>query len=140
MTYTSLSRNRIALACIMTASMPAVGAPPASPTSPARLDLRPPAAGDLAPFKAANDLLTGRFPLGERFAGRSSTADDHREFQVPDATPNTPPLLARAEGLAQRFRREGLPVARLWENHSAFISVGLSPRGKPGIWLIQKTR
>jgi hypothetical protein len=79
----------------------------------------------MAPFKAAaNDLLTGRFPHGQLFS----------------APPNTPPLLARTAGLAERFRREGLPVAKLWENHAAFISVGLSPRGKPGIWLIQKTR
>jgi hypothetical protein len=40
--------------------------------------------------------------------------------------------------MARRFRREGLPVARLFENHSALVSLGLNSRGKPGIWLIQK--
>jgi hypothetical protein len=39
-----------------------------------------------------------------------------------------------------RFHREGLPVARLWENHSALISLGLNAKGKPGLWLVQKTR
>jgi hypothetical protein len=45
---------------------------------------------------------------------------------------------SRAEELTRRLHREGLPVARLWETRSALVSLGLSPRGKPGIWLIQK--
>jgi hypothetical protein len=40
--------------------------------------------------------------------------------------------------MAQRFRREGLPLARLWENHTALVSLGLNSKGKPGIWLVQK--
>jgi hypothetical protein len=40
---------------------------------------------------------------------------------------------------ANRIRHEGLPLARLWENHSALISLGLNPKGKPGLWLVQKT-
>jgi hypothetical protein len=39
----------------------------------------------------------------------------------------------------QKVRREGLPVARLFETKSALVHVGLSPRGKPGLWLVQKT-
>jgi hypothetical protein len=39
----------------------------------------------------------------------------------------------------QKVRREGLPVARLFESKSALVHVGLSPRGKPGLWLVQKT-
>jgi len=58
-----------------------------------------------------------------------------------------PPVLAELAGLkatgqetlVHRFRREGLPIARLWENHAALLSLGFSPRGKPGLWLIQKT-
>ena len=46
----------------------------------------------------------------------------------------------RVQEMAQRFRREGLPVARLFESRSALVSLGLNQRGKPGIWLIQKTR
>jgi hypothetical protein len=48
-----------------------------------------------------------------------------------------PPVLAFA--LAQRFRRERLPLARLWQNHEAMLSIGLNQRGKPGLWLVQKT-
>jgi hypothetical protein len=42
--------------------------------------------------------------------------------------------------IAQRVRREGLPVARLFETKSALLHLGLNQRGKPGIWLVQKTR
>jgi hypothetical protein len=38
-----------------------------------------------------------------------------------------------------KVRREGLPVARLFETKSALLHLGLSPRGKPGLWLVQKT-
>jgi hypothetical protein len=38
-----------------------------------------------------------------------------------------------------RVHREGLPVARLFENKSALVHLGLNPKGKPGLWLVQKT-
>jgi hypothetical protein len=44
----------------------------------------------------------------------------------------------RFEDFARRVHREGLPVARLWENKSALVSLGLNQRGKPGLWLVQK--
>jgi hypothetical protein len=46
---------------------------------------------------------------------------------------------ARMAELVRRVHREGLPVARLWENRSALVSLGLNQRGKPGLWIIQKT-
>jgi hypothetical protein len=45
---------------------------------------------------------------------------------------------SRVEEFARRAHREGLPVARLWENKSALVSLGLNQKGKPGLWLIQK--
>jgi hypothetical protein len=47
---------------------------------------------------------------------------------------------SRAEEFARRVHREGLPVARLWENKSALLSLGLNKKGKPGLWIIQKIR
>jgi len=47
--------------------------------------------------------------------------------------------MSQAEIFARRVHREGLPVARLWESKSAFLSIGLNQRGKPGLWLTQKT-
>jgi hypothetical protein len=49
------------------------------------------------------------------------------------------PQRGRAQEFVSRVRREGLPVARLWQNHSALVSIGLNQRGKPGLWLTQKT-
>jgi hypothetical protein len=43
------------------------------------------------------------------------------------------------QDLVHRVHREGLPVARLFETKSALLHLGLSPRGKPGLWLVQKT-
>jgi hypothetical protein len=40
----------------------------------------------------------------------------------------------------RRVRQEGLPVARLFEGKSALVHLGLNPKGKPGLWLVQKTR
>ena len=42
------------------------------------------------------------------------------------------------QALAHRVHREGVPVARLWENKSALVSLGLNQKGKPGLWIIQK--
>jgi hypothetical protein len=39
----------------------------------------------------------------------------------------------------QRVHREGLPMARLFETKSALVHLGLNPKGKPGLWLVQKT-
>jgi len=43
------------------------------------------------------------------------------------------------QDFVRRVHREGLPVARLFETKSALVHLGLSPRGKPGLWLVQKT-
>jgi hypothetical protein len=48
-------------------------------------------------------------------------------------------ILGRVEELALRFHHEGLPLARLWESKTALVSLGLNPKGKPGLWLTQKT-
>jgi hypothetical protein len=47
---------------------------------------------------------------------------------------------SRAEEFARRVHREGLPVARLWENNSALVSLSLNNKCKPGLWVIQKMR
>lgn len=44
------------------------------------------------------------------------------------------------QDFVRRVHREGLPVARLFETKTALLHLGLSPRGKPGLWLVQKTR
>lgn len=43
------------------------------------------------------------------------------------------------EDFVRRVHREGLPVARLFESKAALLHLGLNPKGKPGLWLVQKT-
>jgi hypothetical protein len=82
-----------------------------------------------------------------------NTADRSHLFGVPTARqnlnpPEQVPLSAMAadgmrsrpalQDFVRRVHREGLPVARLFESKSALVHVGLSPKGKPGLWLVQK--
>jgi hypothetical protein len=55
-------------------------------------------------------------------------------FQLPMAKPMSP-----AEAFATRVHREGVPLARVWENKSTLVSVGFNQKGHLGLWLIQKT-
>ena len=54
----------------------------------------------------------------------------------PDGMRSRPGL----QDFVRRTQHEGLPVARLFENKSALVHLGLSPKGKPGLWLVQKIR
>jgi hypothetical protein len=38
----------------------------------------------------------------------------------------------------QAARRDGLPIARLWENKTALVHLGFNQKGKPGLWVVQK--
>jgi hypothetical protein len=94
------------------------------------LDLRPPAQG---------------LDFSER-APMSFPSMAHRQPGDPQVRPPVPSLAAdgvrsqsTVQDFARRVHREGLPVARLFESNSALIHLGLSPRGKPGLWLVQKT-
>jgi hypothetical protein len=92
---------------------------------PRTLDLRPPE------LPRTNDDFPGsanRHLLG----GESKNASGLADFSM------TKPM-SPAEAFARRVHKEGLPVARLWETRSALVSIGLNPKGKPGLWLIQKT-
>lgn len=94
----------------------------ASPRS-APLDLRPPP-------------LTGEIGAHVRL---NDTGDDKR-FASLGAAMNQELASNRAEAFIQRFHREGLPLARLWQGHAAVVSLGLNPKGKPGLWLVKQTR
>jgi hypothetical protein len=115
-----------------------------------RLDLRAPsdfAATRAAPASGSEPSASGSVPFPS--VRRASRNEPIEEQPVEEHLPslgdtglgNTALSMkntSRAEELTRRLHREGLPVARLWETHSALVSLGLSPRGKPGIWLIQK--
>ena len=70
----------------------------------------------------------------------------HAETPGTEAQPQLPSLgidgmrsRNRIDEYVRRVHTEGLPVARLFESKSALVHLGLSPRGKPGLWLVQKT-
>jgi len=97
------------------------------------LDLRPLSARELAGIPAA--------PADRPSWGRPRTPGS-RESNLPalEAGASEARAMSRAESFVRRVHREGLPVARLWENHSALVSLGLNAKGKPGLWLVQKIR
>jgi hypothetical protein len=96
------------------------------------LDLRPP-----------SRTLEG----GDKSQPFPSSAVIHRQFggmeetvQLPSSGTGGPRLRPPMVELARHIQHEGLPVARLWENKSAMVHIGLNQRGKPGLWLVQKIR
>ena len=110
-------------------SRPAAGA---AASHPPHLDLRPPSAHAPGDFTAAS---------ADRPSWGRPRAPGSRDSNLPalGADAGEARVMSRAESFARRVHREGLPVARLWENHSALISLGLNAKGKPGLWLVQKT-
>ena len=126
----------LALACIVLpawASPPFSRAPAGAVAHPPHLDLRPPSPRELdtLPAASADHPSWGRPRTpGNRDSNLPALGADAGETRV----------MSRAETFARHFHREGLPVARLWENHSALLSLGLNGKGKPGLWLVQKTR
>jgi hypothetical protein len=137
-----------ALSCIGIV-LPAWGSPPSSKsasgtahTQPARLDLRPPTARELGEsHRASSDRLSWAaapqdIPRTTGSRDGNLSAFGHSAFGINAAAARG---MGGAEAFVRRFHREGLPVARLWESHSALVSLGLNAKGKPGLWLVQKT-
>lgn len=44
----------------------------------------------------------------------------------------------RLQELAHGLRRNGLPLARLWQGRGSLLSVGFDPKGKPGLWFTKQ--
>ena len=130
-----------AVLCFACMSLPARSAPPvekaligrgtqplaAATAHSAPLDLRPP------PVAGAT---------GNRFADIAGIlgAEEDKRFAALGAAMSQERSSNRPEALIQRFHREGLPIARLWQGHAAVVSLGLNPKGKPGVWLVKKIR
>jgi hypothetical protein len=116
--------------CIMINA--ALASPPIGQKGTPRLDLRP-LASVIAP-----ENTSANFPS----AMHRQTLGTQNQIQLPALGAGEPQARTpgRIEEFARRVHREGLPVARLWENKSALVSLGLNQRGKPGLWIIQKIR
>lgn len=115
----------------------AVGAPPLNQRAAQHsqphpsLDLRPSVTA-----LAAIEKPSAAFPSGLHRQTLGAQEDIRLPLLGFESTQT--PAKGRAEEFVSRVRREGLPVARLWQNNSALVSLGLNQRGKPGLWLIQK--
>jgi hypothetical protein len=126
---------RLAALALAVPAMCAIGpmnsALAAPPIHRLTLDLQPPAAEMTAAEKTPTTFpsMRRRALAGLEQVQLSSSSSETPRARIP----------GRVEELALRFHREGLPLARLWENKSALVSLGLNPKGKPGLWITQKT-
>jgi hypothetical protein len=90
------------------------------------LDLRP----------SINTVATEAPPAAFPSSLHRRTLGDQRPIELPAMGADTAVpvrIPSRAEEFARRVQREGLPLARLWENKSALVSLGLNKKGKPGL-------
>ncbi len=100
-----------------------------------RLDLSPPTR--LSTPSGVTSTSLG-FPSARRLPASAKYED-----QLPALGAGDEPAartMSGTEAFTRRLHREGIPIVRLWEGHTAFLSLGLNQRGKPGLWLIQKVR
>jgi len=109
----------------------------------AALDLRPPpdipareiqAVDEVPQSEPAAVASRRRSFASEAFASESRWRSGSRDFTVGQPAP----LMSRVEDVAHDFRRQGLPVAKLFENGNLMVHLGLSPKGKPGLWFVHE--
>jgi hypothetical protein len=101
---------------------------PRTPSQIQQLDLRAPKIGAEAAERTAFPSMSHhQNPTSEQILMPALGADGMRSHRG-------------VQEFVQRTHREGLPLARLFESKSALVHLGLSPKGKPGLWLVQKTR
>jgi len=114
-------------------SLSAPGMHPES-ASTAHLDLRPPT---IMPADT-RELASG--PSPSPIHGLYLDKNEHIFSPALSIDETNFRMMSKPAIFVDRVRREGLPFARLWESRSALLSIGLSPKGKPGLWLTQKIR
>jgi hypothetical protein len=117
--------------CVLGLMEAAFAAPPSPQKGTVGLDLHPPLTAPEAaekPWAAFPSSLHRQIPAASG------------QLQLPGLGSEGAhaPMRGRAEEFVRRVHREGLPVARLWENQSTLVHLGLNQKGKPGLWLVQK--
>jgi hypothetical protein len=97
------------------------------------LDLR-------APSHAVESNVAEKAPHAfPSMAHRQNAAQEPEQAEAPTLGSDGMRARPAIQDFVRKVHREGLPVARLFETKSALVHLGLSPRGKPGLWLVQKT-
>jgi hypothetical protein len=74
------------------------------------------------------------------FPSRRSNVAAQEAVQLPALGAQGVRARPTIQEFVRRVHQEGLPVARIFEGKSALVHLGLNPKGKPGLWLVQKTR
>jgi len=100
------------------------------------LDLRPPETLSGGRASAPIGDSAAAFPSAKR--AQQGTTTGAQEDIPGGSNLATLRMESKVQEMERRVPREGLPLARLWETKTALLHVGLSPRGKPGLWLMQK--
>jgi len=95
-----------------------------------RLDLRLPS--QAAEARGVAEKSPAAFPS---MARRQNSAQE--QVQLPTLGSDGMHARPTIQDFVHKVHREGLPVARLFETKSALVHLGLSPKGKPGLWLVQ---
>jgi hypothetical protein len=85
-----------------------------------------------------SEKIPDAFPSSLHRQTLGGHAREQNEFPALESMGTPSRIDSPMQALARRVHREGLPVARLWENKSALVSLGLNQKGKPGLWIIQK--
>lgn len=102
-----------------------------------RLDLRPPSeifGGEQGPIQGpinvpGNHRLFG----GDRLFGAAFSGPERA------SPPPSGHVMSPMETMVHNFHQEGLPVAKLFQNNTSLVHIGLNPKGKPGLWVVHKT-
>jgi hypothetical protein len=83
-------------------------------------------------------LLAEQSP--ERFAASAAAPPEGRRSRAlaPPESETSGHIMSPIEALAHNFHQQGLPVARLFENHTSLVHLGLNEKGKPGLWILHK--
>jgi hypothetical protein len=85
---------------------------------------------DAAPFRGVDcSQSSRRATLGEIAVQLPAVAT---RWHLPDTSP--------IREFARRAKKEGLPLVRVWQNDALLVSLGLDPKGRPGLWLLQRLR
>jgi hypothetical protein len=101
-----------------------------------RLDLRPPEVLNGEHYAAPPTQPAAFFPSAKHSEPNAAVGAG---YDLPGgSTVATLRMENKVQEMERRVPREGLPVARLWETKTALLHIGLSPKGKPGLWLMQK--
>jgi hypothetical protein len=104
------------------------------------LDLRPPETFSGGRASASVGDSQWVFPSAKRAQLDTDTrAEEDRSVTTAEGAHwATLRMESTVQEMERRVPREGLPVARLWQTKTALLHLGLSPKGKPGLWLTQK--